>query len=476
MQTERSTSITTKDKVFDITVIKNGLFWSFTFLWTMLIALAWGGEEPGKIQTIIAVFTVFILAILIIGYAKNKGIITSKKLWIFIFLIKLTLTVIILQYLWIPAFTPHRATGTFDPIVFDYYGKLLAEGNFNVNLIYQVYNYVGQIYYIGIIYWLFGVSTFYVGIFNALFSLVTFLAITAILVGCSGNKKGWYLMGLGMLFPELLYYDAIPGKEVISTCMVALSILFIYKFLVNKDAKYLLFLLLSLGVLTSVRAVMSIVVIAIGTIWIIVKYKHKLKLIFLYGTIAVFVLLFLFPLIIKYTGGTPATVGTFLDLPQTAEYGIRITPGEKSLNVMFTTSDHIKATIFAPVRTIFCLVAPFPRLSIDWTEISWLSNFTRISVWIILLCLPIIIAATFQKRCRKSPPWFYVVFTYWILLLLISNGALIIHERYRVMADPFFVGSLLVGIKYGNPKKFILPSFILIILGYLAYYILKQFA
>jgi len=329
MGTERNGSKSTKDKVFDIAVTKNGLFWSFAFLWTMLIALGWTSEEPSKIRTIIVVFTVFILAILIIRYAKNKSIITSKKLWIFIFLIKLTLVAIILQYLWIPAFNPHRAIGTFDPVVFDYYGKLLAESNFNINLIHGVYNYVGQIYYIGAIYWLFGVSTFYVGIFNALFSLVAFLAITAILVGCSGNKKGWYFMGLGMLFPELLYYDAIPGKEVISTCMVALSILFIYKFLINKSTKYLLFLLLSLGVLTSVRAVMSIAVVVIGIIWIIVKYRYKLKLIFLYGVIVVFMLFLLLPLIIKYTGGTPNTVGTLLNLSQIAEHGIRITPGEK---------------------------------------------------------------------------------------------------------------------------------------------------
>jgi len=143
MQAKINSSVMAKNKVFDTTVINNGLFWSFAFLWTMLISLGWGGEEPDKFHTIIVVFTVFILAVLIIGYAKNKGVITSKKPWIFLFLIKLTLVTIILQYLWIPAFTPHRALNTFDPIVFDYYGKLLAESNFNVNLIYQVYNYVG---------------------------------------------------------------------------------------------------------------------------------------------------------------------------------------------------------------------------------------------------------------------------------------------------------------------------------------------
>lgn len=476
MLSERNTGISVKDKVVSTSSIVHGLFVSFAFLWVMLIALTWTNEEPSKIQTIAVVFIVFILGVLIIKYAKNRGIINNEKLWIFIFLVKLTLTSIILQYLWIPAFTAHRALNVFDPAVFDYHGKLLAESNFNVSLIRGVYNYVGQIYYIGAIYWLFGVSTFYVGLFNGLISLVTFLAITSFLVHISKYKKKWQLMALGMLFPELIYFDAIPGKEVIATCMIALSILFMYKFFLRQKTRYLLLLLLSLSILMSVRAVMAIIVITMGGIWVIAKDKRKLKLVFLYGGIALFMLLFSFPYIIKYTGGSPVTIGRFLNLSETVKYGISMTPGEKSLSVMFATADPIKAIIFAPIRTLFLLVAPFPRLGLNLTDMFGSVNFARLGVWITLLCFPILFAATFQKSCRRSPPWVYIVFTYWILLLLIANGAFIVHPRYRVMAAPFLMGTLLIGIEYGNPKKFIFPSFVLVILGYILYYILKVFA
>lgn len=182
------------------------------------------------------------------------------------------------------------------------------------------------------------------------------------------------------------------------------------------------------------------------------------------------------PVILDYTGGYLANVGTFLNLSKRASYGIKITSSEKSLSVIFATDNPIKAIIFAPIRTLFLLVAPFPRLGLNLTDILWLENFARLSVWIILLCFPILFAATFQKSCRKSPAWFYIVVTYWLLLLLIANGALFIHERYRVMADPLLMATLLVGIRYGKPRKFILPSFILIMLGYVLYYVLKQFA
>ena len=80
-------------------IIDKGLYGSFCLLWALLIALTWINEEPTEIQTITVVFTVFILGVLIIKYAKNRGIISSEKLWIFIFLVKLTLISIILQCL-----------------------------------------------------------------------------------------------------------------------------------------------------------------------------------------------------------------------------------------------------------------------------------------------------------------------------------------------------------------------------------------
>ncbi len=465
-----------KDEPISYSTADKSLFWYCALLWTMLVALGWGSEEPSKIQTIVVVFIVFILAILIIRYAKNKGIIASQKLWISIFLIKLTFVAIIIQYLWIPAFSNHRMLFEFDPVVFDYYGKILAESNFDISLISQVYNYVGQIYYIGAIYWLFGVSTFYIGVFNTLLSLITFLAVTALLIELSENNKYLKLFGLGMLFPELLYYDAIPGKEVIATCMIALSILFMYRILIKGKIKYVPIFLVILAILTSVRASMVIVVVLIGSIWIIMKRRQYIKSVFLYGSIVLVTLLFLFPYSSKYIGSHPINISDLLSLSNKAEFGIEYTLGEKSLNVMFTTSDPIKAIIFAPIRTIFLLVAPFPRLIIDFNDRAFLLDFVKLSLWLVLLFFPILLASTFQKNCRRSKPWFYIVVTYWLLMLFIANGVLMIHERYRVMAEPFLFGSLLIGIKYGNPKKYILPSFLLFFLGFVAYYILKYFA
>ena len=457
--------------------VKEGLFLSAASLWAMFIALTWNNEEPDKIRTVLVVFIVFVLGLLIIRFAKNKGIITSTRLWTCIFLIKLTLILIVLQYFWLPTFPVHRLPSlAFDPIVYDYYGKILAESNFNVHLIFRVYNYVGQIFYIGAIYWLFGVSTFYVGLFNGIISLITFLAMAAILVDSSGNIKNWRLIGIGMFFPELIYYDAIPGKEVLATCMIVLCSLLMYKIWMRKKTKFIIPLLLSLAVLISVRASMAIAVVAIGGFWLIAKSRHRLKSIILYLSIVSFMLLYAMPKILDYSGGYLTDVRGYLDLAKRASYGIMITPGEKSLNVLFASANPVKAIIFAPIRMVFYLVAPFPRLTIDLSEILTATAFARLSVWVTLLCFPILIAATFQGACRKIKSWFFIVFSYWLLLLLIANGGLFIHERYRVMADPFFIATLLVGIKYGNPKRYVLCSFIFIILGFVLYYLLKQVA
>ncbi len=392
----------------NLAIVKYGLFWCGVLLYVLLIALGWRNEEPGKIQTIIVTFIGFILALMIIKYAKNIGVINSTKLWILVFLLKLTLISIILQYLWIPSFPYHRTQTGFDPIVFDYYGKLLAENNFNLSLVHYYLNYTGQVIYIGIIYWLFGVSTFYVGIFNCLFSLITFLAITSLLINSTGSKKYWQLMSLGMFFPELLYYDSIPSKEVISTCMIALSMLFIYNIFIRKKNKSIILLVLSLSILIVFRASMVLAVIIIGSIWIIKKYRNRLSSIILFGTIAIIILLFLMPIILKYTTGFDINITGYLNLSSKVVHVRSLTLKEKSLNLMFSTSNPIMFIIYTPIRTIFYLIAPFPRLSIELSDKMWLYDFTKVSVWIVLLCFPILIAVSFQKKCRKSPAWTYI--------------------------------------------------------------------
>jgi len=474
--------------------IYKGLIWSFYPIWGFIIALAWRCEEPSKITTILVVWIVQIIAWLIIKKAKKAHIIHSETFWIIAFSLKLLVTLFVIQYLWIPEYASqggHRAPRpNFDPVVYDWAGANLAKHNLNP-LFVMSYNYVGIIYYIGLIYYIFGVSTFYVGLFNTLFSLLTFLSVAGILHLISRRTKPWQLMAFGMFFPELAYNDAIPAKGPLATAFLFVSIFLLYS-LIYKKKKRLNYFLISLSLLglLIVRTPIVAVVVAIGLYVALLNFRrNKRVLILLFVGIVVFMIIS--PIVIPMMGGCNYDPTKDLFNISSKVQSVEISAERHhidtsdSINKLFTPNDYTQLVLFSPFRSIFFLVAPFPRLLLEdltsifsgsFEYVVWGRNFTKLSLWCIIIAMPCLFAALFQKRCRKTWLYFYVVIPFILVLILLANGRYIIHPRYRVMLDPILLGTALFGYRYGKPKVFIVPSFLIIFVGFIGYFFLKSIA
>ena len=87
--------------------------------------------------------------------------------------------------------------------------------------------------------------------------------------------------------------------------------------------------------------------------------------------------------------------------------------------------------------------------------------------------MPFLLAALFQRKYRKNQIHFYVVIPFIIILMLPANGTFIIHPRYRVMLDPILLAAVLFGYRYGNPQRFILPTLLILAVGFIGYFYLK---
>ena len=168
-------------------ISQRGLIWSFLVIWALGVAIFWPGEEPAKVNTLLVVGIVFVLAYLIIAYAAKSKIITSKIYWMVAFLVMMTLVAIVLQFVLTVSDIGHRDIDGFDPIRYDYDAKAAVESGLDFTAAKGSYNFLGVIYYIAGIYWMFGISTFYVSLFNLLFVLVGFLAVTKILIDQTGQ-------------------------------------------------------------------------------------------------------------------------------------------------------------------------------------------------------------------------------------------------------------------------------------------------
>ena len=466
-------------------IYNKGLIWSFYFIWGFIIALAWRGEEPSKITTILVVWIVQIIAWLIIKKAKKAQIIHSETIWIIAFSLKLLITLFVIQHLWIPTYTSlggHRTPPpNFDPVVYDWIGVTLAANNLDPSAILSR-NYVGVVYYIGIIYYIFGVSTFYVGLFNTLFSLLTFLSVAGILHLISRRTKPWQLMALGMFFPELVYNDAIPAKGPLTTAFLFMSIFLLYS-LIYKEKKRLNYFLICLSLLGLLVVRASIVAIAIVIfLYVALLNFRRSKRLLIPLFISIIVFMIISPMVIPIMGGSNFAPNKVLfDISDKAsvarKQGVHTS---KSINLLFMPSGFIQLILFVPFRSIFFLVAPFPNLLLSVTTIFKghfeFEIFAKLSVWCLVIAMPSIFAALFQLKCRKNPLYLYVVIPFILITVLLANGVYIIHPRYRVMLDPILLATALFGYRYGSPKHFILPTFLIVFIGFVGYFFLKSIA
>lgn len=454
---------------------QKGLIWSFFPLWAVSIALLWPGEEPGKLSTIIVVLLVFATAGIILSQAKRMGIIESATAWMFSFMIMMSLIPLVLQYSWVLPSSGHRALEGFDPVRYDYMGKMVAENNMDFSVVRGWVNYLGIVNYIAFIYWIFGVSTFYVSLWNLLFSLMAFLSVTGILVDRTGTVKPWQNMRWGLLLPSVLYFSAIPGKDILAMAFVAMSIFSISRLILVHNVQSYIILIIGLLGLSAVRGNATVLVLVVGFTFLLFQMKKKrfLPIFVLFGVISLLIV-FVTPKIIALSGGTEFKIADFFDIEKKLEFS-ELVSGEGSLNKMFTPRNYIQLFLFVPIRTIFLLTAPSPKL---WFYLGAGTKleYSTLSLWIILLFSPALIAATIEKSCRKQEVHRFIIVPFWMLLAAISVAVFIIHERYRLMVIPFWLAAVLMGFYYGKPKRYITTSFGLISVGAVLYYLLKSFA
>ncbi|OGF34303.1 hypothetical protein A2482_00735 [Candidatus Falkowbacteria bacterium RIFOXYC2_FULL_48_21] len=453
-------------------ISQRGLIWSFLVIWALGVAIFWPGEEPAKVNTLLVVGIVFVLAYLIIAYAAKSKIITSKIYWMVAFLVMMTLVAIVLQFVLTVSDIGHRDIDGFDPIRYDYDAKAAVESGLDFTAAKGSYNFLGVIYYIAGIYWMFGISTFYVSLFNLLFVLVGFLAVTKILIDQTGEVRPWQKMAWGMLIPSVLYYAALPSKDILAMSLIALILCLVSILLRKRSLKLFLFLAISCTGLIMIRA-SALIIVAIVSTFIIFSVKKNKRLV-LYALILLVVVSLLAvqcaPVITKLLGGTPFSVSKLFSLQPKIKMAEELS-ATGSLNLLFMPRTYVQVALFMPIRALFFLISPFPNVWI-WGGLAKI-RFDVLSLWLILFFAPALIAATISKNIRRLKVYNFIVIPFWLMIFTIATALFIIHERYRLMLTPFWLATVLIAYRYGKPNRYLMPSLSFILAGLITYVILK---
>ncbi len=452
------------------------------------LAFLWPLEESHKLNTIVVLMVVCLLGWVLIEAARRAGIVESTNSWLFAFTLKLAVTELV-AYIWVTTLGPHshRFEWGVDPALWDLYGKWLAEGgmSYSVSSLFVRGHVLGIVWYIGFIYWVFGVSTLYVALVNALCCLVSVLCVVGVLVSTTRDSRSWQILRYGMFFPELVYHDGTPGKESLSVALFLVGFYCLVRLLERLEGKFLAGLALSVTALALVRPPLLIVLGALGIFLLL--YKAMLLRVLRIALVSTALGLVLFGAAervgVLRGFNFPEYLSGFIDfrerLSNAEEAEVTGDSVKRRVGYSLMIKDPMDVVTLGPIRAAVLLVAPFPQVLISpgnlkirpGRNFEWTTNFNKLAGWAILLLLPYLAAAALQKRCRQCPAYPYIVVSFVVVLFAAAQSFALLHMRARAMADPLLMGAAAVGYRYGRPQVFRLPIFLLAFLALGVYHL-----
>jgi len=405
-------------------------------------------------------------------------------------LIKVGLTLFLLYAGWMPQLDPaDSSTWGYDPQRYYQYAYDLVEDNWNPA---QSTNYQGIVFYYGVIFYLLGHNAVIPALINNFVTLIGTLFLIRVCYDLKWQRAqhDWTLAYL-LLVPEVVWFDVMTSRETLSAVLVLCSTLSFGRYLVGHVRVSLSRTVLlggtCLAALLAVRTSMAIpVVVSVVMMALFLKSSQRSGLMarLLFGAVAVG-LLALGPLVAQMTGGYHID---YLSITQRilsfeGNVAARMEWSENSIGLLLAPSGLLEAILFVLPRTVLYLVAPLPDISIsikDLLDGSWLAwqRLCTIPTSLLMIgALPYALAgfsqALKQRKHRPAPMVLHISF--WITLLGISGGNIIIQERYRIMMMPLMFACAWLGYTSCSSRqvsRFAYPWFGLLAVGamfYLAY-------
>ena len=108
---------------------------------------------------------------------------------------------------------------------------------------------------------------------------------------------------------------------------------------------------------------------------------------------------------------------------------------------------------------------------------TWLNYehlFRKGTAWLFVVSLPWLLAGFFDVYPRNRRLWVMTSLTFFVIISLMGFAVYgMIETRYRPMILPFWLSACAAGYYYGRPKRYILPSICIVLIGFIVYLIPK---
>lgn len=376
-------------------------------------------------------------------------------------LIKLGLTLGLLYMGWIPDLAPSSSTSWgYDPQRYFWAASDLVENGWEPTV---SLNYQGIVFYYGALFYLFGQNPVLPALMNAFVTLVGTLYLIRVAYELKGERgpRDWTLAYL-LLVPEVLWYDVMTSRETLAAVLVLVSTLAFGRWLARSKGVSLVsttsLFAMSLVLLAAVRASMVVAIMIYVAVMLFflpaTELARRIRLTVPLVFVGVLILA-VTPSLLEFLGSYEFDYLKVLgQLEQSEE---RLPPewewSEKSIGLLLVPDNIWQALLFVPLRAVMYLAAPLPRFSISAPALAtgsweaWQQLLTIPTSMLNLLVLPYAMAGfmlAYKRRGVQVGP-LAVHIAFWIVLIAIAAGNVIIHERYRVMATPLLFTSAWFG-------------------------------
>ena len=460
--------------------------------YTTGIALLWSNEEPSKLNTLLAAWSSYGIVALVLFKATRSGTILQPEKWIRVYFIQ-TLLVLVACEVWLRGSIP-RAEGFYtDQVRYDYWAAVLSQSGMRRGVI-AGQNYAGVIWYAGFIYWIFGISKFYVALFNGALIFTTCVLFTSVMKNIEGNAVRWQFLRFGCILPDFIIHCGTVAKEPLSTFVAAVGVWIIARAVVREKPTLKIVLPLFAAILVglAVRAVTSAIIIVVASIWLW-KYwdkRRRIVVVALLCTLVVagyFATNYVMDLMGSAQKDWPKTFSNLID-PESRKYEEIDYSARSSWNVITETAPIYLMPIVAPVKGFFMMIGPMPIWDLPITEIldnigsktkvEWYNHFEvlceKLTAWLFVFSTPFLLAALFDVYRRNRRIWITTCFTF--IVLIVITGFLVrgvIVPRYRLVYLPFWLITCGAGFYYGRPRRYVLVSIGIVIVGFAVYMVPK---
>lgn len=416
------------------------------------------------INTLVALLLSIYLAKIYIF--KLSHLINDRKIrYLFpLFILKLLLIFILIIFAWLPGLDINSEYFGYDPQRFYFHALNLSNSTFDFSVVSEVepLNYVGIVYYYAAIFYLIAENPFIPFIINSLVTLYATILVVKVtyILGVKNLKYGWWV-GLGMFLPEVIWFDMMTSRETLSMSLITIIDMLFIIYILNIDKKLKLIKLIAILIplisfLYLVRgsaALAPILTISIISMFVKNNSQNISKKIFIIG--GMIISLGSLPYLAIQFGSSGVglegywgmVTGTNSELVE----GWKNTNGLGGFASVLIPNNIIEAILYTPIRLVLYLLSPLGVSSFSMEGIfsgnwvAWQFVIMGLSAVLNLIFFPLLISGTFSTIKYKQYDILSYYIAVWVVLLMISGGNFIIHDRYRVMGSLLLWGSYCLG-------------------------------